>query len=201
MSNTISIRNNFPQVAARLDRLAKDVGNRALVRALNATVVQAKPAMARQIAKEFRITSSQAKARLDVRRARSKAGHLRFEASLLATRKTKGRGMNLIHFVIGGRPVRNRKGTLAQLKMQIKRGGGRKVIKGAFIATNRKTGGEAVFVRDGKARYPIKTLTTVDVPQMFNTRRINSVIRTLMLQRFEINFNREMGAVLRGFAK
>lgn len=201
MSNRISIRNNFPKVAAALDRLAVDVGSKAMVRALNATVTQAKPAMARQIAKEFRVTSGQAKERLDVRRASSKGGQLRFEASLQATRKAKGRGMNLIHFVIGGRPARSKKGKLAQLRLQIKRGGGRKSIKGAFIATNRKTGGEAVFIRTGMARMPIKTLTTVDVPQMFNTKRINSVIRSVMLERFDINFQRELRAVLKGFAK
>ena len=198
---TISIRHNFPKVAAELNRLGQAMGDKAMVRALNATVTQAKPAMARQIASEFRVTSSQAKERLDIRRASSKSGGLRLEAALLATRKSKGRGMNLINFVVGGRPARNSKGRMAQLKMQIKRAGGRKVIPGAFIATNRKTGGEAVFVRDGKSRYPIITKTTVDIPQMFNTRRINSVVREVMIKRFDINFNREARSLLKGYAK
>lgn len=200
MSNVISIRNNFPKVAAQLDRLGKDIGDKAMVRALNETVRQGKTAMARQISKEFRVKVGDAKDRLAVEYAKAKGGGIRFSASLKATRATKGRGMNLIHFVMGT-PTRNKKGKLAQLKFQIKRTGGRKSIKGAFVARNRKTGGEAVFIRDGKSRMPIQTLTTVDIPQMFNTRRVNSVIRTVMQQRFEINFQRQLRAVLKGFAK
>lgn len=205
MSNVISIRNNFPKVAAALDRVAKDAGNKAMVRALNATVRQGQTAMARQISKEFRVKVGDAKDRLDVDYARTKGGGVKFFARLLATRpgglhNNDWRGMNLIHFVTS-LPTRNKKGQLSQLKFQIKRAGGRKSIKGAFVATNRKTGGTAVFIREDKARMPIKTLTTVDIPQMFNTRRVNSVIRTVMQQRFDINFQRELRAVLKGFAK
>lgn len=202
--NTISIRNNFPAVSAALDRVATDVGNKAMVRALNATVTQGKTAMARQISKEFRVTVGQAKDRLNISYAKAKGGW-RFEATLEATRPgglhgNDYRGMNLIHFVTKI-PTRNKKGQLGQLQFQIKRAGGRKSIKGAFIATSRKTGGRAVFVRQGKDRMPIETKTTIDVPQMFNTRRINSVIRTVMLQRFDANFRRELRAVLKGYAK
>lgn len=206
MSNVISIRTNFPQVAAHLDRMAKDIGDKALVRALNETVRQGKTAMARQISKEFRVTVGQAKDRLDVEYAKTKGGGLRFSASLMATRPgglyrtSDWRGMNLIHFVTS-LPTRNKKGKLGQLKFQIKRQGGRKSIKGAFVAINRKTGGRAVFIREGKSRMPIKTLTTVDIPQMFNTRRVNEVIRTVMKDRFEINFQRQLRAVLKGYAR
>jgi hypothetical protein len=200
MSNVISIRNNFPKVAAKLEQLGKDIGDKAMVRALNETVRQGKTAMARQISQEFRVKVGDAKDRLDVEYATAKGGGIRFSATLKATRATKGRGMNLIHFVMGT-PTRNKKGKLAQLKFQIKRTGGRKSIKGAFVARNRKTGGEAVFIREGKSRMPIKTLTTVDIPQMFNARRVNSVIRTIMQQRFEINFQRQLRAVTKGFLK
>jgi len=205
MSNVISIRNNFPKAAAALDRMGKDVGDKAMVRALNETVRQGKTAMARQISKEFRVTVGQAKDRLDVDYAKVKGGGVKFFATLLATRPgglhgNDWRGMNLIHFVTSI-PTRNKKGKLGQLKFQIKRTGGRKSIKGAFVATNRKTGGKAVFIREGKSRMPIKTLTTVDIPQMFNTKRVNAVIRTVMQQRFDINFQRQLRAVLKGFAR
>lgn len=199
--NMINIRNNFPQIAVQLDRLAADVGNKAMVKALNETVRQGKTAMARQISKEFRVTVGEAKDRLDVDYAKAKGDGYRFSASLLATRKTKGRGMNLIHFVMGAAPARNKKGKLGQVKFQIKKTGGRKSIKGMFVATNRKTGGKAVFIREGKSRMPIRTITTVDIPQMFNTKRINSVIRTVMLERFETNFQRQLRAITKGYAK
>lgn len=198
---TISIRNNFPEVAKAIQKIGGEKADRAMIRALNASVVQGETAMARTISKEFRITVRDAKARLVVKRARSKAGSVSFEVSLMASRATKGRGMNLIHFVVGGVPKRVKKGRMRQLGLQIKRVGGRKQIKGAFVATNRKTGGTAVFIREGKGRMPVKTLTTIDVAQMFNTRRINHVVREVMLQRFSANFKRERAAIARGFAR
>ena len=205
MSNTISIRHNFPKVAAALDRMAQNVGDKAMVRALNATVKQGKTEMARTISKEFRVTVGQAKDRLDIDYAKAKGGGVKFYATLLANRPgglhgNDWRGMNLIHFVTK-EPVRNKKGKLGQLQFQIKRSGGRKTIKGAFIATNRKTGGRAVFIREGKSRMPIETKTTIDIPQMFNTRRINSVVREVMLKKFNANFQRELRAVMKGYVK
>lgn len=203
MSITINIRHNFPEVSAQLDRLAKDVGDKAMRSALNATVRQGNTAMARQISKEFRVTVKQAKDRLVVDYARNK-GNLELKVSLSATRPVgfdgSQRGMNIIHFVTR-LPTRRKNGKLGQLMFQIKRTGGQKYYKGAFVATNRKTGGRSVFVRLDKARLPIAALTTIDVPIMFNTRRINSVVRQIMLDRFKINFRRQLRAVTKGFLK
>lgn len=209
---TISVRNNFPEIAAKLDRLALDVGDKAMVRALNKTIVQGKTQMARTISKEFRISVGEAKYRLDINHARHK-GAIKFEAVLYATRPGFGgqfRGMNLIHFVRGGR------GKGGQLKFQIKRSGGSKTIKGAFIATNRKTGGRAVFIRKDDGTYipgrknkkgnskhaqALETLTTIDVPEMFTSRRVNDVVRKVMLDKFPANFQRELRSVLKGYVK
>lgn len=205
MSNVISIRHNFPEVAARLDRLSLDVGNKAMERALNATVRQGRTEMAREINQEFRVKVGVAKERLSVTYAKTRGGAYRFYAELLAKRArglhgNDWRGMNLIHFVTS-EPRRSKSGKLGQLKFQIKRKGGGKTIPGAFIATNKKTGGRAVFVRSGKERIPIETKTTIDVAQMFNTRRINSAVRAAMMKHFQKNFQRELRAVLKGYAR
>lgn len=209
MSVTINIRTNFPDVAAQLKTLQKDIGDKAMVRALNATIVQGKSEMARTISKEYRINVRDARDRLGIERARKK-GAIKLEAILHATRRWRARGMNLIHFVMGARA------RAKQLQFQIKRSGGRKSIPGAFVATNRKTGGRAVFIREDDGKYitgrknikgdskhaqAIAPLTTIDVPRMFNSRRVNDVVRKVMLERFGKNFNRELRAVLRGFAK
>lgn len=191
----ISIRNNFPEVARELDRVGQDIGNKAMARALNATIAQGKTAMARQISQEFRIKVGTVKERLVVRKATVK-GTFQMEAILEATRRGQGRSMNLIHFVTK-LPITNKKGAVSQLQFQIKRAGGRKMIKGAFIGNKERT----VFIREGKGRIPIKALNTIDVPQMFNTKRINSVVRVVMLKRFDVNFRRELRAVLKGFAR
>jgi hypothetical protein len=201
----MSMRTNFPAVARQMDKLPDEIANKAMARALNKTVEQGRAEMARTISSEFRVGVGQAKARLDIERARFK-GQLRLYAVLEATRPgglydNDTRGMNLIHFVSGGIPKRPKRGKMRQLGLQIKRDGGRKIIRGAFVATNKKTGGTAVFIREGNERMPIKTLTTIDIPQMFNTKRINEVIRKTMQKRFEANFDRELKAVLQGFIK
>lgn len=200
---TISIRNNFPEIAAKLDRLARDVGDKAMVRALNKTIDQGKTQMARQISSEFRVSVGTVKERLKVYRASNRGGVMRFSAMLEATRKGKGRSMNLIAFVTKGKvskasAKRNGGTDLAgQLQFQIKRGGGKKSIKGAFIGNM----GRTVFIREGKDRLPIKALNTIDIGQMFNTRRVNKVVKQVMLDKFPAHFERELRAVLKGFAK
>lgn len=200
---TISIRNNFPEVAARLNQLGMDIGNKAVVRAINTTIDQGKTQMARQISQEFRVSVGTAKDRLKVFKASARNGAFRFVATLEATRKDPGRSMNLIAFVTKGKvskasAKRSGRADLAgQLQFQIKRSGGRKSIKGAFIGNM----GRTVFIRTGKDRLPIKALNTIDIGQMFNTRRVNKVVRQVMLDKFPANFQRELRAVLGGFAK
>jgi hypothetical protein len=200
--NVISIRNNFPKVAAQLERVGADVGNKAMVRALNKTVEQGKTEMARSISREFNISIGKAKDRLDIQRASAKGGALRFEAVLEATKRGKGRSMNLIAFVeskvtLAEGRRRAKDGTQNQVRFQIKRTGGKKMIKGAFIGND----GRTVFIREGKSRLPIKALNTIDVPQMFNTKKLNALVRAVMLKRLDANFKRELRSVLRGYIR
>lgn len=191
--STISIRNNFPEVAAKLDILGRNIGDKALVRALNKTIDQGKTQMARQISQEFRVSVGTVKERLKVIKA-SRKGNWHFTATLQATSKAKGRSMNLIAFVTRGKVSKaaakrsGRTDLAGQLQFQIKRGGGRKAIKGAFIGNL----GRTVFIRTGKERLPIKALNTIDIGQMFNTRRVNKVVKQVMLDKFPANFKHEV---------
>lgn len=198
----INIRNNFPDVARQLDKLADDVGQKAMVRAMNNTVSQGKIQMARQISQEYRVSVAQVKYRLELRKASAKGGSLRFQASLSASRKSKGRSMNMIAFQVGtltkqGAKKAGNANAAGQLGFQIKRDGGKKVLLGAFIGNS----GRTVFIRKGKSRMPIRALNTIDIPQMFNARKINQVVRAAMMERFSANFQRELRVVLGGFAK
>lgn len=199
---TINIRHNFPEVIRRLEQIPEALANKALVRSLNATVDQGKIQMAREISQEYRISVGAAKERLVVRKASAKGGALRFEASLEATKKGRGRSMNLIAFQTGALTKRTAKkagraNAVGQIGFQIKRGGGRKVITGAFIGNN----GRTMFIRTGKDRLPIKALNTIDIPQMFNARKLNIIVRRVMMNKFSANFQREVSSVLRGFLK
>lgn len=211
----LQMRTNFDQVIREWQKIPDDLANKALARALNTTVEQGRLEMAREISQTYRLTVAQVKERLTIRKAYAR-GTLRLQAVLEATRRGQGRSMNLIAFVEksitlaqakkrrkagegGSYALRN--GATVQkaleLRFQIKRSGGQKMIKGAFIGNN----GRTVFERDGKSRLPIHALNTIDVPQMFNARRINQVVVKVMRERFDTNLRREIGAVLRGYFK
>lgn len=213
--NSISIRHNFPEIAKKIERMGDEVGNKAVARALNATIKQGATAMARGISKEFCITVGKAKERLKVVSCKTGRGFVRFEATMEATKRAKGRSMNLIAFVessisfaqarkrmkageggtyqLQGRTVQK----ALQLRFKIKRSGGAKVIPGAFIGNK----GRTVFIREGKSRTPIAAKDTIDIPQMFNTHKINQAVRVVMLDRFVTNFERELRSVLKGYTK
>ncbi|MBC2731367.1 phage tail protein [Thiobacillus sp.] len=200
---SINVRTNFPQIAAKLDSLGQDIGNKAVVRAINTTMDQGKIQMARQISSEFRVSVGTVKERLKVYKASARNGAIRFIATLQATNKGPGRSMNLIGFVTRGKvskasAKRSGRADLAgQLQFQIKRAGGKKAIKGAFVGNQ----GRTVFIRTGKDRLPIKALNTIDITQMFNTRRVNKLVQKVMLDKFPPNFQRELRAVLKGYAR
>jgi hypothetical protein len=188
----MNVRTNFPDVARAMRSLPEKVANQAMTRALNKTVEQARPEMARRISSEFVISTTAAKARLSITRASVRGGNLRVEAMLEATRKGKGRSMNVIAFMerkvtLAEARRRAKNGTLAQLRFKIHRRGGMKTINGAFVGNK----GRTIFRRTGSARTPIEAVNTIDVPQMFNTRRLNEVVRKAMLSKFQEIFARE----------
>lgn len=181
----ISIKTNFPQVQAALDALRQDVRDRALASALNKTVEQGRTQMIRQITDEYVIKASDVRERLRIGRATFRQGSFAMSATLAAGGK---RSMNLLRFVermvtLAEMRRRNKKeGGAPQLRFRIKKSGGKQVLPGAFIAT--ANGGTAVFQRVGKGRYPIKAISTISVPSMFNQKRINAAVVTAMQQRF-----------------
>ncbi|TXT24461.1 MAG: Uncharacterized protein FD131_4968 [Rhodocyclaceae bacterium] len=198
----ISIRTNFADVIKRLDALPEKIANKAMVKALNTTIGQAKTNMASQIGKEFNLKVGAVKDRLTVTPASRKSGELKLQAKLEATKRGNRRSMNLIAFQDGLLTTKTaktagRRNSVGQLGFKIKKSGGRKVITGSFIGNQ----GRTVFVRTGKDRLPIKAVNTIDVPQMFNTRRINQAVQRIMQERFATNFDRALRDVLREWAK
>ena len=174
----LSISTNFPDVQRELDRLQKDVGAQATARAINRTMEQAKTAMSREIRGEFNISASKVNQSLRITRASFRDGLYRITAALESPTK-RGRSLNLINFAA--------RQTAKGVTVNIKRGGGRKLLAGAFIANE----GRTVFRRVGKARLPIQALQTIDVAQMFNTQRINSKVVSFMQSKFPEIFARE----------
>ena len=190
----LSIQTNFADVARQLKTLRADIASKATASALNKTVAQAKTKMGREITSEFNISASDVRDKLRIKRATARGGLVAIEAVLeAATKSGRGRGLNLIRFLekstsLAQARKRGKAGTQNQLHVQIKRSGGRKALGSAFIGNK----GRTVFVRVGKERLPIKALTTIDVAQMFNTKRINARVVELIEARFATIFANEV---------
>lgn len=167
----INISTNFPQVARQLAALQQDIGNKAVASALNKTVAQAKTAMSREIRAEFNLPASTVNQALRIQRASASRGRFQLSAALESPAK-RGRSLNLARFAAR----QTRKG----VTFKVKRNGPRQLIPGSFLIN----GGKTVMIREGKARLPIKALQTIDVAQMFNTRRINAKVVQLIEARF-----------------
>ena len=175
----LTIKHNFPEVQRALDGLREDIGRQATARALNRTVEQAKTAMSREIRQEFVLPAATVNASLIIRRASFKGGSFNLEASLTSISQRGKRSLNLSHF--------QARQTAKGVTFKIKRNGPRQLIPGAFLINE----GNTVMIRVGKKRLPIKALQTINVAQMFNTKRINArVIQTIQTKFPEI-FARE----------
>jgi len=167
----INLTTNFSDVARQLDRLQKDIADKAVASALNKTVAQGKTAMSREIRSEFNLSASTVNQSLRIQRASAIRGRFQLSAALESPTK-RGRSLNLARFSAR----QTRKG----VTFKVKRNGPRQLIPGAFLINAGKT----VMIRTGKTRLPIKAIQTIDVAQMFNTRRINAKVVQLIKARF-----------------
>lgn len=173
-----TITHNFPEVQAELESMRSDIAKQATVRALNRTIEQAKTSMGREIRAEFVLPASKVNQALKISRASLYGGSLSMEASLFP-QTGKGRSLNLAYF--------DAKQTAKGVTFRVKRNGPRKLIPHAFLINDGKT----VMIRVGKARLPIKALQTIDVAQMFNTKRINAKVVQWVADKFPEIFARE----------
>lgn len=191
----ISVRHNLDKVARDLERLGGDV-DKAVVMAINKTADKGKAEMTRAIAAEFKIPAHEVRGQLHVQKAYARKNILRAVLEVVPT-QGKGRSLNLIRFLersvsLAEARRRAKKGTLAQLGFRIKTAGGVKQIKGAFVGNK----GRTVFAREGKDRTPIKALSTIGVPQMFNTKRVSSRVVRRIVEEFPVEFGRATRLIL-----
>jgi hypothetical protein len=185
---TLNIKTNFSNVQRQLDAMRKDIATKALASALNKTVELGKTEMARQIAREYPLTVSKAKERLSTKRAIASMGRHSLFAVLIGGAKGGKRSVNLIRY----QARETRKGLTAKQKKTAPR----VVITGkGFIANS----GRTAFRRLGKERLPIAPIQALDVPQMFNTRTINTNVREHMMRRFPDVIAREIAFFTRRF--
>lgn len=176
----ITIKTNFPDVQRQLESLQRDIAQQATARALNRTVEQAKTAMSKEIRAEFVLPASTVNQSLRITRAKAKGGLFNLEAELSSISQPGKRALNLAHF--------QARQTAKGVTFKVSRKGPRKLIPGAFLIN----GGKTVMIRVGRKRLPIKALQTINVAQMFNTKRINAKVLQVINERFPTIFDREV---------
>jgi len=188
----LSVSHNFPEIQAALNQLDADIRQRASVSAINKTVDQAKTKMAQSITAEFALPSAYVKDRLKGVGASFKGGMLNIGARLVGG-DGRRRSANIIGFVekkttMAQARRRSKDGTLHQLYVKVKKTGPAKPLPGAFIGNK----GRTVFERVGDARTPIRPVQVIDVPQMFNTKRINASVLEVINTKFPEIFQHEV---------
>ena len=178
----VSTRIDFSQALKKLEGLPEKVQQKAIIATINRVAAKARTEMKRQIGAEFNVKAGDINAQLSVSKANKSQNVV--QAILRSFGKRKGKtSRNVMLFdakqVEGtGRPkqvrVQFKDGSWRTLRIKegggvsvkIKRNGGRKLIPHAFIANK----GRTVFIR--KEDGTIKGVETIDIPNMFNTRRI-----------------------------
>jgi hypothetical protein len=194
----LSIETNFPRVQRALDRLQAEVAQKAAARAVNRTMEQARTAMSQEIRRTYAIDARTVRERLSIKRASFFGGVLTIEATLLAS--DKPRAANVIRF--------SARQTAQGVTVKIRRDQPRKLLRGVFIGNK----GRTVFQREpgtkmqsrkwgGQHGKRIKPVQTIDVPQMFNARRINAAVVAAMRAKFPAIFERELAFALSQFSR
>lgn len=167
------------RIQKKLRGLEKKVYRPAMVSAINKTMTSARAQGARDIAKSMggpRIG--------DVKRdmKQHKATKNRLQAVIIS----RGSPLSLTSFKARGLKKRGVSHTAY--------GSGRKVIKGAFLATGRRSGVESAFVRTSKKRYPIKKLWGPGIARTMATQEVMDGMFKVIDQKFyptlqqQINF-------------
>lgn len=176
---SISVKLDISRALAKCDRISADVKDKAIVRAVNKTAAQVKVQSAREVRDAgYNLKIAQIKKAIQLKRAG--------KSDLVAVLKATGRPIGLINY--GARQ------TKAGVSVQVKNG--RKLIKGAFIATM-PNGHQGVFIRKGvghkkivvggKARWsglPIEELFGPSIPSAFMNKVVQDALKASVKEKF-----------------
>lgn len=184
------------EVKKKLESLTGPKIKSAISMAINKTAAKGQTEINRAITERYQISRSEVSNSVTV----STASKVKPTATLriFGSPKKQGRSLNLIHFterkvtLAEGRR-RAKAGNQNQLRFNIIKGQGGKMIPGAFIGNK----GRTVFIREGKSRLPIKPVQVIGVGQMFNFRPITERVIARIKREFLTEVDRAIAQKLR----
>lgn len=205
---TLNVR-GFREVQQRLKAVPREMRDMVLAPAMNKVAAKGKTEAGRRIRAEFDVKAGDVNPQISISRASAKS--TRLEAKIEAFPRRRGhRSRNVMLFkakqVNTGRTKRVRvliapgKWRMVDVpvgggvSVSIKRGGGRKLIAHVFIGNK----GRTVFTRQGSRRMPIRGVETIDLPQMFNARRINKAVVQVIERELPVEIERAARFFMRG---
>ena len=172
----------------QIEQLAEKTRGKVVAMALNKVAAKGRTEMSRRIREEFAIKASEVNAQVKVINASARKagelvayieafprrrGHRSRNVMLFAAKQIKGRKTKLVRAMVAPGHFRMiRVSVGGGVSVKIRRNAPRKLIEHAFIGNKNRT----VFIRSGKQRMPIQAVETIDVPSMFNTRRIHAAV-------------------------
>lgn len=190
-------------IQKKLDGLSRGMQPKVIGPAINKVAEKARAEINRAIPQEFNVKATEVRNAIDLRRANS--GRLEAVISVFGSKTRRGRSMNMIHFLAAiqaiGKAIKTRggkgkKSELAALQKQlgflIKKGGGLKKIEGAFVGNK----GRTIFMREGKARLPIKPVQVIGIAQMFRSKRIEGRVMKKIQDELPIEVDRAIKRLL-----
>jgi len=165
--------------AVRLLAHLPGAAQQAMARAMNRALLGARTAATKQTRAQYRIKASAIKATMRLERAT----RTRLQASVVS------RGKRISLFAFGTKP--NQPGTggpgKPQLRVGVKRAGGRKPVRSAFVA---RAGW--VARRKGKKRFPLESLFGPAVPQMLGNEEVLAEVEAVAQQRLDARLDHEI---------
>lgn len=206
LTTRVDVR-GLDSVMQSLNDLPDQLRDKATTAALNKVSQKAKTEMVRAITDEYNIKRDEVASKMRLSGA-TKNG-------LTATLDPfasgyKGRALNLIHFLdykATNREAKRSKRKRSKQKtggrdfpvlfFKIKKGEAAKPIPGTFLGNK----GRTVFIRIGNKRLPIKAVSTVGVPQMFNTKNISNRVVDRIMRELPVEFERAAAMVLVRYSK
>lgn len=205
----IDIRADFGPILKQLEGLKRDLQDKVIARTLNTIGGSTRLQARKEISREFNLPSAEVGNMIRVQRATVKGRNL--EVAVVAESK-RGRSLNLVRFVerrvtLAEAKRRRKGGTLDRLRVKVKKTGPVKMLGrpkwaasdpfiitangGTFVAARRKTPGPRGGLIGG--------VQTIDVPSMFNTKRLNALLLQQIRAKFPGEFDRQFAAVMRGY--
>jgi hypothetical protein len=174
----LDVRSNIERVTAEFSAQASNAVPIATYRAINRSVDKTATETSREVRKIYNLRDRA------VKQAMSKRYASRYR--LFGTVTLEGARIPLVEFA-----ARWRQGQPVGATVQVKVAGGRKPIRGAFIAAA-KGGAVQVFRRVGRSRLPIRSLRSISIPQAVSNQAVQAALQTVAIDTFDKNFRQQL---------